>query len=33
VDTEAEGERSVNFRDYSILADNWLQQYLWPPGP
>jgi hypothetical protein len=30
VDPEAEGERSVNFRDYAILADNWLQEYLWP---
>jgi hypothetical protein len=30
VDPEPEGERSVNFRDYRIMADNWLTERLWP---
>jgi len=23
----------VNFLDYSILADNWLKEHMWPPEP
>jgi len=33
VDTEIEGERSVNFRDYRILANDWLEEPTWPPRP
>lgn len=29
-DPEPEGSRFVNFYDYDILADNWMEQYLWP---
>ena len=29
-DGEAEGSRVVNFRDFAILADNWLKEQLWP---
>jgi len=30
VDPEPEGQRSVNFRDYRIMANNWLEVKLWP---
>jgi len=30
IDPEVEGSRSVNFRDYAILADQWLEKFLWP---
>jgi len=30
VDPEVEYERFVNFRDYAIVADNWLKETLWP---
>ncbi len=30
VDPEPEGQRSVNFRDYRIMANNWLEAKLWP---
>ncbi len=30
VDPEPVNNRFVNFRDYRILADNWLEQYRWP---
>jgi hypothetical protein len=23
----------VNFLDYAVLADNWLEEFLWPPQP
>ncbi|MHC4388789.1 MAG: LamG domain-containing protein, partial [Planctomycetota bacterium] len=29
-DGEAPGERSVNFRDFAILADEWLKREFWP---
>ena len=29
-DEEAQYHKYVNFRDYSIMADNWLGQILWP---
>jgi hypothetical protein len=29
-DDEPEGSRSVNFKDYAILADMWLDEQLWP---
>ena len=29
-DSEAKGSRGINFRDYAILADAWLDQVLWP---
>ncbi|MHC4747618.1 MAG: LamG-like jellyroll fold domain-containing protein, partial [Planctomycetota bacterium] len=29
-DPEPKLERAVNFRDYAIVADNWLQENLWP---
>ena len=30
VDPEPQYQRSVNLRDYSIVADNWLSEILWP---
>ncbi len=30
IDTEPEYERYVNFRDFDIMADNWLEELLWP---
>jgi hypothetical protein len=27
---EPESERAVNFRDYAVIADSWLEQILWP---
>jgi hypothetical protein len=30
IDGEAPGERSVNFRDFAILADEWLKREFWP---
>jgi len=27
---EAQGSRSVNFRDYAAFAETWLQEQLWP---
>jgi hypothetical protein len=30
VNPEPLGERAVNFRDFAVLADSWLQQELWP---
>jgi hypothetical protein len=30
VNDEPLGERAVNFRDFDILADAWLEQKLWP---
>jgi hypothetical protein len=29
-DPEAAGSRKVNFMDFAILADNWLEQVYWP---
>ena len=29
-DEEPEGEKAVNFKDYSILAENWLVEEKWP---
>jgi len=28
---EDAGERYVNFKDYTFMADEWLQELLWPP--
>jgi hypothetical protein len=33
VDPEAQYSRSVNFRDYVFLANDWLQEPTWPPRP
>jgi hypothetical protein len=30
-DPEPQLQRAVNFRDYEILANDWLQEFLWPP--
>jgi hypothetical protein len=30
-DPESLGSRIVNFNDYEALADDWLQEFLWPP--
>jgi hypothetical protein len=27
---EAQGSRVINFRDFAILADSWLEEQLWP---
>ncbi|MHC4645265.1 MAG: LamG domain-containing protein [Planctomycetota bacterium] len=27
---EPQGDRAVNFRDYAVLMDNWLQKVYWP---
>jgi hypothetical protein len=27
---EPEGDRVINFKDYGIMADNWLAEFLWP---
>ena len=27
---ESPGERGVNFKDYAVLMENWLEQRLWP---
>jgi hypothetical protein len=32
-DQEPEDSRKVNFKDFALLADGWLQQQLWPPSP
>ncbi|HCO95810.1 MAG TPA: hypothetical protein DIU00_18010, partial [Phycisphaerales bacterium] len=29
-DDEPANSRSVNFRDFAVLADEWLQQLIWP---
>jgi len=29
-DQEELGDRAVNFRDYAVLAENWLEKKLWP---
>ncbi|MHC4646847.1 MAG: LamG domain-containing protein, partial [Planctomycetota bacterium] len=29
-DTEAKYERAINFRDYALLMDSWLEEVLWP---
>ncbi|MCJ7730526.1 MAG: LamG domain-containing protein, partial [Sedimentisphaerales bacterium] len=29
-DSEEEGSRVINFRDFAVLADNWLKEQLWP---
>jgi hypothetical protein len=29
-DAEAEGSRTINFRDFTVLAETWLEQQLWP---
>jgi hypothetical protein len=29
-DAEPKGSRVVNFKDFAILADNWLEEDLWP---
>jgi hypothetical protein len=29
-DDEPEGSRSVDFKDFAILADSWLDELLWP---
>ncbi len=29
-DPEAQGSRKVNFMDFAIIADNWLEQIYWP---
>ncbi len=29
-DEEPQGQRAVNFRDFAILADNWLEERRWP---
>jgi hypothetical protein len=29
-DDEPEGSRSVDFKDFAILADSWLEELLWP---
>jgi len=33
VDPEAPYSRSVNFRDYVLLANDWLKEPTWPPRP
>lgn len=30
IDTEPEYERYVNFRDFDIMAEDWLKEQLWP---
>jgi hypothetical protein len=27
---ELEGQRAVNFKDYAVLMDAWLEEVLWP---
>jgi hypothetical protein len=29
-DDEPVNSKRVNFRDFAIMADEWLQQLLWP---
>jgi hypothetical protein len=29
-DSEPQGQQYVNFRDEAVLANNWLQRFLWP---
>jgi hypothetical protein len=29
-DKETLGERAVNFRDYAVLMESWLEELLWP---
>jgi hypothetical protein len=29
-DDEPEGSRSVNFKDFAVLADMWLDEQVWP---
>jgi hypothetical protein len=29
-DDEPQNERSVNFKDFAVLADQWLEEKLWP---
>ncbi len=29
-DTESAGSRAINFRDYAVLLDSWLQKEYWP---
>ncbi len=28
--TDADGDNTINFKDYGIMADNWLEELLWP---
>jgi hypothetical protein len=30
-DSEPQGQQAVNFRDEAIMANNWLERFLWPP--
>jgi len=30
IDGEAPGKKAVNLRDFAMLADNWLQEEMWP---
>ncbi|MHC4229639.1 MAG: LamG domain-containing protein [Planctomycetota bacterium] len=32
VDDEPAGSKSVNFRDFAVLADQWLEELVWPEG-
>jgi len=32
-DKEPAGEKAINFRDYAVLMENWLDEKLWPPAP
>ena len=29
-DDEPPGEKAINFKDYAVLADHWLEEQLWP---
>jgi hypothetical protein len=29
-DGEPQGSRVVNFRDFAVMADQWLDELLWP---
>jgi len=29
-DAEAQGSKVVNFKDFAVLADMWLDEQLWP---
>jgi hypothetical protein len=31
-DGEPQGQKIVNFRDFALLANDWLEADLWPPG-
>jgi len=30
-DKEVPGDRTINFRDYAMLLESWLEEQLWPP--